>query len=161
MNPFILRHLLCRFLCKPLCVFLILYPYMHTHKFLHYLIKICENFIMFGLPVPHIPITGLSFLYPQFCLLFSARFFRWMFSYFSGLFLFLLLSHWQLLCWFPFSSLPTEISMQSRHDGACPTTSKLSNWVGNPGFLTPTLVLFLVYYATSEPLNFNFSKYSS
>uniref|UniRef100_A0A452E6P9 MLLT10 histone lysine methyltransferase DOT1L cofactor n=1 Tax=Capra hircus TaxID=9925 RepID=A0A452E6P9_CAPHI len=31
------------------------------------------------------------------------------------------------------SPLGSEISMQYRHDGACPTTSKLSNWVGNPG----------------------------
>uniref|UniRef100_A0A452Q8I9 MLLT10 histone lysine methyltransferase DOT1L cofactor n=1 Tax=Ursus americanus TaxID=9643 RepID=A0A452Q8I9_URSAM len=31
------------------------------------------------------------------------------------------------------SPVGSEISMQYRHDGACPTTSKLSNWVGNPG----------------------------
>uniref|UniRef100_A0A2I3SR22 MLLT10 histone lysine methyltransferase DOT1L cofactor n=1 Tax=Pan troglodytes TaxID=9598 RepID=A0A2I3SR22_PANTR len=31
------------------------------------------------------------------------------------------------------SPVGSEISMQYRHDGACPTTSKLSNWVDNPG----------------------------
>uniref|UniRef100_G1RQP3 MLLT10 histone lysine methyltransferase DOT1L cofactor n=1 Tax=Nomascus leucogenys TaxID=61853 RepID=G1RQP3_NOMLE len=30
------------------------------------------------------------------------------------------------------SPVGSEISMQYRHDGACPTTSKLSNWVDNP-----------------------------
>uniref|UniRef100_A0A2R8MCJ8 MLLT10 histone lysine methyltransferase DOT1L cofactor n=1 Tax=Callithrix jacchus TaxID=9483 RepID=A0A2R8MCJ8_CALJA len=31
------------------------------------------------------------------------------------------------------SPVGSEISMQYRHDGACPTTSKLSDWVHNPG----------------------------
>lgn len=84
--------------------------------------------------------------------------FKWMFPYFSGLFLFLSLSHWQLLCWFPFSSLPTEISMQYRHDGACPTTSKLSNWVGNPGFLTSTSVFFSIIWCHPWTSKFQFSK---
>lgn len=139
-NTFILRSLLMDLICKSIYIFLTLYAY--TYVFLNYLINICDNYVCV-LPLIY------QILEFNFCFSWSALSCQVDFAmnspHFSVLFFSLSALKFIAISLLIFLfSLSTEISMQYRHDGACPTTSKLSSWVSSPGLLARSSVPFLM-----------------